>query len=165
MNGKKWCKAFIVSGMVAATTSAWASTATTTFNVTGTVVGVCTVSAAAIPFGTTIPATITSDIDVSANITVTCASGTNYSIALNAGSGGGSLFAARKMSSGTNQLTYSIYTNAGHTTVWGDGTSGSGTVGGTGTGAAQSIIMYGRITPQTAPTGTYSDMISVTLTY
>jgi len=157
--------ALIAGGMIAAASPAWALTATTTFNVTGSVVGVCMVSVPALSFGATIPAIISSNIDASMNMTVTCASGIPYSLALSAGGGSGASFAARKLTSGANTMEYSLYTDTGRTTVWGDGTSGSITVNSTGTGAAQTIPVYGRITPQTVVVGAYTDTITVTMTY
>jgi spore coat protein U-like protein len=49
--------------------------------------------------------------------------------------------------------------------VWGN-TVGTDTVAATGSGAAQSYTVYGRITAQTTPApGTYTDTITVTVTY
>jgi spore coat protein U-like protein len=59
-----------------------------------------------------------------------------------------------------------MYTDAGRTTVWGDGTTGSAINALTGTGAAQAISVFGRIpTGQSPAIGTYSDTILVTLTF
>jgi len=49
--------------------------------------------------------------------------------------------------------------------VWGN-TIGTNTVASTGTGAAQSFTVYGRIPSQTTPApATYTDTITVTVTY
>ena len=165
MNSKKLRMALIACGMIAAAGPAWALTATTTFNVTGSVVGVCMVSVSNLSFGATIPAIITSNIDVSVNMSVTCASGTAYSVALSAGGGSGASFATRKLTSGANTMDYTLYTESGRTTVWGDGSGGSQIIQGTGTGVAQSIPVYGRIAPQSVAVGAYTDTITVTMTY
>ena len=66
-------------------------------------------------------------------------------------------------------LGYQIYSDSGHSTVWGDGTNGSSTVGGTGTGPGAAITetMYGVVPAgQTVLTGSYADNpVNVTVTY
>jgi spore coat protein U-like protein len=71
------------------------------------------------------------------------------------------------MTSGSNSLTYGLYTNAARTTVWGDGTGSTATVTNTGSGSAQNFTVYGRIPAgQTStPAGIYADTVSVTITY
>jgi spore coat protein U-like protein len=165
MNLKRLQLALIACGLMAATGTALAAEATTTFNVTGTVIGVCTVSVPAMAFGTTIPATIASNIDTSVNMSVTCASSVGYGVALSAGGGTGATYAVRRLTSGTDTMDYSLYRDSGRTEVWGDGSGTTVAYSGTGTGAAQTIPVYGRIPPQTVPTGAYTDTITVTLTY
>jgi len=144
----------------------WAATATTTFGVSGTIVSTCTVTAAALDFGATIPTPINSNVDAASTVTATCSNTTPYTIALNAGTGTGATFAARKMTSGGNALTYSLFTDAGRTLVWGNGTAGSNLSNQTGNGAAQVINVFGRIpSGQTPPVGSYNDTITVTVTF
>jgi spore coat protein U-like protein len=70
------------------------------------------------------------------------------------------------MTSGLNLLNYSIYTNASHTTVWGDGTSGSSVVSGSGILGVTSHTAYGQIpASQTADAGVYADVVTVNLNY
>jgi spore coat protein U-like protein len=71
------------------------------------------------------------------------------------------------MTAGANLLNYNIYTTTGRTTVWGDGTAGTATLAGTGTGAAQAVTVYGRVNSgQTSvPAGSYADTVAVTVTY
>jgi spore coat protein U-like protein len=58
-----------------------------------------------------------------------------------------------------------LYSNAGRTTVWGN-TVGTDTVAGTGTGATQSLTVYGRVPVQSTPgAGTYTDTVITTVTY
>lgn len=146
--------------------SLWAATATTTFAVSGTVVPTCTVSAAALSFGTTIPNPINSNVDAQSTVTATCSNGAAYTLALNAGGGAGATFASRRLTSGPNTLNYSLYSDAGRTAVWGDGTAGSSLSNNVGNGSAQPIPVYGRIpSGQSVPTGTYGDTITVTITF
>jgi spore coat protein U-like protein len=71
------------------------------------------------------------------------------------------------MTSGTYSLHYQIYTSAALSTVWGDGTGSSSTVaGGNGGVASQTLTGYGVIsTSQYVTPGSYTDTITVTLTY
>ena len=84
---------------------------------------------------------------------------------MNAGTGSGATVTTRKMTNSSNTLSYSIYRDSNRTNVWGV-TSGSNVLTGTGTGAAQSINVYGRIpVNQTAPAAAYTDTVTVTVTY
>ena len=145
---------------------AFASTASSTLNVDATVTANCTVSTSAISFGNVNPIS-GSNVDASGGITVTCTNGTAWTAAAGVGSGTGASFASRKMSSGGNSLAYNIYTDSGRTSVWGDGTGSTATLGNTGSGAAQSVTVYGRVgSGQTAvPPGSYADTVAVTVTY
>jgi spore coat protein U-like protein len=61
-------------------------------------------------------------------------------------------------------LHYSLFSNAGYSTNWGN-TTGSW-VTGTGTGAAQTLTVYGQIpASQHTISGTYTDTITATVTY
>ena len=69
------------------------------------------------------------------------------------------------MTKGAEFITYGLYRDTSRTLPWGD-TSGTNTLGGTGSGITQSLPVYARIPPQNTPTpGTYSDTIVVTVTY
>ena len=60
-----------------------------------------------------------------------------------------------EMKAGSALVNYSLFSNSGRTTNWGN-TVGTDTVSGTGIGSAQSLTVYGRIPPQTTPSpGTY----------
>lgn len=163
---KLFTRLLLIGGLSAVATHGWAATATTTFTVTGTVVAACSVTAGGMSFGTTIPNPITANIDATSTITATCANGTPYTIALSAGGGPGATFATRFMTNGGSTMTYSLYTNAARTAVWGTGAAGSTVAAGTGNGAAQPITVWGRIPPQTVATaGAYTDTITVTITF
>ncbi len=140
-----------------------ASTATTSFTTTATVITSCNVSATTLNFGST--STLGSVVDGSSTLTATCTSASAYNIGLSAGNGSGATVAARKMTSGLNTITYSLYTNSLRTTVWGN-TVGTNTVSGTGSGSAQNFTVFGRVPTQTTPAPTtYSDTIIATVTY
>jgi spore coat protein U-like protein len=90
---------------------------------------------------------------------------TPYNIGLDAGTGSGATVAVRKMSNGGNTVNYSLYSDSGRSTVWGN-TVGTDTVAATGNGTSQSYTVYGRVPAQTTPAAaTYTDTITVTVTY
>lgn len=142
-----------------------AATATTTFQVTATVISVCTVSATDLAFGN-YDASAGAPNDNTSTVSVTCSNGSPYTVALNAGTGTGATVAVRRMSNGGNTLDYSMYTTAGRTTVWADGTGGTSTQAGTGNGAGQNFTVFGRIpTGQFVTAGNYADTVTATVTY
>lgn len=159
------------AGLAAAASNAVAATTTTTFAVTATVNANCLVAANALAFGTY--AAGGGNVDVSSTLSVRCTKNTAYTVALNAGTTTGGTLAQRLMGNGTDTLQYNLYTSAARTTVWGDGTASSATVPGTGAGLAAgnavTHTVYGRLTDsaanQAASAGSYSDTITVTVTY
>jgi spore coat protein U-like protein len=144
--------------------SSHASSATVTFNVQMTLTATCIINSASnLNFGS--QGVLTANVDQSSTIQVQCTNTTPYNIGLDAGGGSGATMAARKMTSGGTTVTYSLYSDSGHATVWGN-TIGSDTVTGTGSGSAQSFTVYGRVPPQATPApGTYNDTVTVTVTY
>ncbi|HEX4739654.1 MAG TPA: spore coat U domain-containing protein [Allosphingosinicella sp.] len=157
-----------LAASVAAAFTAPADAATTSANlgVSATNSSTCTLSTSPVAFGT-MNAVSGSSVDAAGSITVTCTNGTSWSAAADAGSGSGATLATRKLVSGGNLLNYALYTDSARTNVWGDGSSGNSTLSGTGSGSAQNVTVYGRIAAgQTgAPAGSYSDTVSVTVTY
>jgi spore coat protein U-like protein len=106
------------------------------------------------------PAVATGTVDV------TCTSGASWSLDLDNGQNHSSatLSQNRAMKSGTNFLSYDIYSDSGHSTVW---LSGAGSdVTGTGNGAAQTQTMYGQVpAAQNVPAGTYNDTVVATVNF
>ena len=145
---------------------AHAATDTATFNVTASIVDACDVQASDVAFGAYSPSSSTA-LDSTGAISVYCTVGTNYALALNVGTGGGT-YVSRRMTSGGNQLFYNLYTSAARSTVWGDGSASTGTISGTGVGllTAATHTIYGRMgINQDSPPGAYSSTITVTLNF
>jgi len=147
----------------------WATTTNNTFQVNATVISSCTVAGTTLNFGNSIDALATpTPLDATSTLTVQCTNTTAYTVALNAGTnaGGASNFGSRTMKSGSNTLNYQLYLDAGHSSVWGDGTSSSSNVAGTGTGNPQTLSIYGRL-PSLANVvpGSYTDTVTVTVSY
>lgn len=135
--------------------------------VDATVTENCDVTASPIAFGN-VDSRSTDPTTQASTISVTCTSGTGYSVAADAGLGTGATITDRKMKSGSNLLNYALYTDAGRTVIWGDGTvtTGGTKLTGTGNGSAQTINYYGRVPggQTTVPKGTYTDTVTVTVT-
>lgn len=145
-----------------------AATATTVLSVSSTVIAACAVGSSTLAFGAFTPGGVA--LDVNGSLAVTCTNGSSYTIALNAGSGAGATIPIRVLTnpSPAGTLQYTIYTTAARIIVWGDGTSGSATVAGTGTGVTQSVTVPGRIFAGqggTATRGNYTDTVNITVTF
>ncbi|HET7575762.1 MAG TPA: spore coat U domain-containing protein [Sphingomicrobium sp.] len=158
--------AALAGGLFLVNASAQAATTTSNLSVTATVTDNCSVSTAPVAFGS-VDVLSGTNYDATGTVSVTCTNGTAWSAAAGLGTGTGATFASRKMSSGANLLNYSLYTDAGRTTVWGDGSAGTAAVSNSGTGAAQNFSVYGRVPlgQSAAQTGAYSDTVLVTVTY
>lgn len=151
-----------------------ATTITSNISVTATINASCTFATTpttAVAFGAYDPTSGTAN-DNTGTIVARCTKNTGYTLALGVGSGSGATFASRKMTgtSFSDLLNYTLYTSAARTTVWGDGTGGTGTVSGTGTGIGsgfnQTTTVYGRIPAgQDVSADSYSDTVVVSLTY
>ena len=141
-----------------------ASTVTSTFTVQMTVASACVInSASTLDFGN--QGVLAANVDNTSTLQVQCTNTTPYNIGMDAGTGTGATVAVRKLTSGSNPINYSLYSDGGRTTVWGS-TVGTNTVAGTGNGASQSYTVFGRVPAQTTPAAaTYTDTITVTVTY
>lgn len=160
-------KSILVLSLLAAsigTETAQAATTTTTFPVTAAVLSVCLVSATSLAFGS-YDSTSATPLDATNTVTATCTIGTAYNVGLDAGAGTGATVASRKMTSGANLLNYTLYQNAGRTTVWGN-TVGTDTVSATAIVTPTAHTVYGRVfSGQNVAAGSYADTITVTVTY
>jgi spore coat protein U-like protein len=154
----------IAIALAATNGSSQAATATTSFQVQLTIEAQCLInSASTLSFGT--QGVLSANVDQTSSIQIQCTNTTPYTIGLDAGTGTGATVTTRKLTGGGATIHYSLYSDAARTAVWGT-TIGSNTVASTGTGAAQSFTVYGRIPAQTTPApATYTDTITVTVTY
>jgi len=133
------------------------------FTVTAVVPAKCTVSNATLDFGA--QSVLSSNIDASTNLSVSCSRSLPYSVALDGGLTGATDPTQRAMTKVSERVYYGLYRDSTRTQGWG-ATTNVNTLSGTGTGLAQSVPVYGRVPPQTTPSpGTYTDTVVVTLTY
>jgi spore coat protein U-like protein len=145
------------------------STITTTFQVSATILKACTVSATALNFGNYTAGG--GALNATSTVNVKCTNSTPFTVALNGGTTAGGTVAQRLLANGSNTLQYNLYTASTDATVFGDGTGTSATMPGTGVGllTAVPVTVYGQLpdntTNQTAVPGTYTDTITVTVTY
>jgi spore coat protein U-like protein len=114
--------------------------------------------------------TSTSTISVTCTLTGNTNTTVNGSLALSTGSS--ATYVQRTMKSGVNALGYNLYTSATLTTVWGDGTGATQVIAGslplTTTSRVQTVTLnvYGAVPAlQDAKVGTYTDNVTMTLTY
>lgn len=139
-----------------------AGSTSTTFGVTATVTGTCSVSAGTHAFGTYTGA----QLDTTSTVSVTCTSLSAYTVALDVGTGSGASVTTRKMTgSSSGTLNYSLYQDTTRLVVWGT-VAGLADVVGVGSGALQLLTVYGRIPSGQSPAaGSYTDTITVTVAY
>ncbi len=147
-----------------------AGTATANLSVTATVSASCSISTTPLAFGAYDPvgAQAATPLDATGGVVVTCTSGAATTLTLgqgqNANSGSSDTTPLRRMASGGNFLSYTLYQNPAHSTVWGN-TSGTG-VSHTGTGTATTVQVYGRIpAAQNVASGSYADIVVATVTF
>jgi spore coat protein U-like protein len=135
----------------------------------------CRVAATGPAFGTYSP-TNTAATVANGTLTATCTltGGTTTAVTLTSSysTGSSGTFSSRVMLSGTSRLSYNLYYDAAYTQIRGDGTGGSQTGSATMTltraAPTQDVesTIYGRVTAgQDVAPGTYTDTITITVTY
>lgn len=152
--------------------SANAATATASFQVLITIQKTCAVTAGTasnINLGTVAPSATPNNGNNT--ISVTCSKNTPYNVGLlpssaNSGTanGTGNMISTTAPTTNTDKVPYTLYSNSGYSTVWGN-TIGTNTVTGTGTGAAQSLTVYAQNTNANFTPDSYADTVGVTVTY
>lgn len=105
-----------------------------TFTVSASVAANCLINVQNINFGT--QGVLSANVDATGSVTATCTPGTPYTISLNGGTANAAP-TARKMSQGTQTVTYGLYKDSNRSQPWGDVNTPGSTVAGTGTGTAQ----------------------------
>ena len=127
----------------------------------------CSITLSPFSFGNYVPGDAT-PLDVTGQIGVRC-TGSAGTFVAQISPGGSGTFAQRQMLSGPFRLAYNFYLNPSRTVVWGDGTGGTQTSGGTKAGPGQQIFtlpIYGRVSQgQSVGAGTYSDNVFVTIVF
>ncbi|MFN3609553.1 MAG: spore coat U domain-containing protein [Hyphomonas sp.] len=138
--------------------AAHAATANGTLDVQATVVNTCVVLTTPVVFASVGLDAVTAN----GSITVNCTNSSAFTVALDGGDSGD--ISARTLSHATlpASFNYQLYTDAGRTTVWGDGVTGTQA---NGTGPSQTLTVYGVTTSTPDTAGAYADEVQVTVTY
>ena len=172
MKLQKTLFAVALLGLTGAVANAYAATTvSSTFLVTATVIKSCTISTAPISFGNYDP-TSTTAAAAPGNVSAKCTKGTPVTVALNEGvnKAGSSTTAspARQMSDGNgNLLPYHIYTTNALSTEWGNTTATEPTAQ-TSISVNTPLVFttYGSLPAGTdVPAGNYADTVTATLVF
>ena len=148
----------------ACNTTIEASLGTVPITITGSVVADCRINTTNIGFGNN--GLLNTVLSANGSISVQCTNGSPYTIALDKGSTPTGTLTDRQMKSGSNVVHYQLYKEAAFANVWGDSTSGTALVSGTGTGNSQTWTVYAKVPIQTTPAvGTYTDTITATVSF
>ncbi|MFA7279349.1 MAG: spore coat U domain-containing protein [Sterolibacterium sp.] len=122
----------------------------------------CTISTTPVSFGIYDVFAMNPNNNGIGSLTLVCSTDAG-NVALSTGQS--NTYAARVMRSGANPLTYNLYTSAARTRVWGDGSGGSRVMR-AAEKATTIFSIYGQIPAgQDAAVGTYTDNITVTITF
>lgn len=147
---------------------------------TGPATAGCTVSSSGMAFGAyqplNVPGQLTSTpVRSDASVSVVCtniASGGRYTIALGpSAAGSGNRVSTRYLrnSNGGSDMAFNIYTDATHTTPWGDGMGMGSAIGGSIAmgNSSQSLPVYGLIPAgqNTLKAGSFAGALTMTLSY
>ena len=124
----------------------------------------CTISSTPVAFGNYDVFSTTAD-DSTGVITYRCNRQRSITVELSTGSGGS--YSPRKMKQGALTLSYNLYRNSSRTTIWGNGSSGTSRYSATAqANTTVNVTVYGRIPArQDATVGSYTDTITVTITF
>jgi spore coat protein U-like protein len=129
---------------------------------------IASINATDLDFGSV--SSLTTARDSTSTITLTCPPNVNWKLGLNNGLHASST--QRRMAGPTGQyVEYELYRDAGRSQRWGnDTTGGTDTVNGNGSnhgqGSGNGLTVYGRVPAQPeAASGSYSDTVTITLTY
>ncbi len=142
---------------------AFGSLVSSNINVTININSNCQLSTTALSFGGYDPLSSTPN-DATNTINVLCTLTTPYHVRLDRGVHGSDV-THRQMGNDGNRLNYSLFRDAGRSLNWGE-TDSVDTVESTGTGGAQAFTVYGRIPAlQGVGAGSYSDTITVTVSF
>ena len=125
----------------------------------------CTITTVGVVFGT-YDVFSAAPLDSTGSVSYACQGIKNPDrITIDLSRGGASSF-ARRMVKGAETLSYNLYLDAGHATVWGDGTTGTSRYGPLQPLDSDTRTIFGRIPAgQDASAGAYSDTVIATINF
>ena len=142
-----------------------AGTQSASLAVSATVSNNCTISTAAVSFGSYDPVVThaSANLDGSGTVTIACTKGSVTPVDLNLGSNASG--STRRMAAAGEFLTYELYQDASHSTVWGSGASAM-TPSAAANKNSRDFTVYGRVaSAQDVPAGSYSDSVTATVNF
>lgn len=146
-------------------------------NVTANVAVKCIVSSTTdVAFGAYDPlgANATTDLQGQGQVGIKCTPGSGVSIAIDSGANASASNQRRMAAAGGSLLNYGLYTDAGRTTAWGNGSNGASplAISPAGNAAEQLFDVYGLVPSAssqpaafTYEAGNYSDVVQVTVNF
>lgn len=162
---KPFALSVLAAALAALPLSPPASATTGTLTVQLEIIDDCEMTTAAtLDFGTA--GVLDTAIDDSVDLSIQCTEGTEYFVGLSAGLNADPVDDVddRHMEADGELIAYQLYKTDAYTTVWGDVSSAR--VSSTGTGAAQTFTVWGRVPVQsTPPADTYVDTVTVTMSF
>jgi spore coat protein U-like protein len=108
-----------------------------------------------------------SALDTTATITYQC-NALSFNVTISLSKGQSSTYGPRRMNQGAEILTYNLYTNAGRSQIWGDGTGGTAVYSRNNppNNSDVTVVVYGRVpADQDVSAGSYSDTVSATINF
>ena len=160
-------------GIFAATKATMAaSSSPVSLSVTASVAAKCIVSSTSVvAFGAYDPivtnASSGADLNGTGTVGVSCTPGNGTSISI-ASSANNSSNQRRMAGPGGSYLNYTLYSDSGRTTAWGDGSNGANalTISASSNAAERSFSVYGQVPKgQDVNVGSYSDSVNVTVNF
>lgn len=137
------------------------ASSTVPFRARATVVNNCVINASNLAFGAS--SVLTGAVRASAALSVQCTANNAYRIGLDGGMNG-SVAARRMRNAATGETVLYAISGTPDGPSWGDGSLGTTMVTGTGTGAVQSVPLYGSVPRQATPSpGDYKDTVTATI--
>ena len=143
------------------------TSASASLNVSASVSKNCTITTAPVTFGAYDPvaANATAPLDATGTVTITCTKGAAAKVGL--GAGGNAQGTVRRMLGGTAAyLTYELYKDSSHASVWGDTIDTALDVTAAPSRLPRDFAVYGRIpATQDATVGSYTDTVVATVNF
>jgi spore coat protein U-like protein len=143
-----------------------AGTAVSNFGVSLAITAQCVINSTTLMnFNSGTIGVLNANNDTTGTLKVVCTNTTPFDIGLDGGTSSGGSVAQRLLINSGNTINYNLYTSNAFSTIWGN-TVHTDTVASTGTGTEQTFTIYGRVPSQATPApGTYTDLVTVTITY
>ncbi len=126
----------------------------------------CTISATSVNFGT-YNVFAGSDVASTGTVTYRC-NGSAHNITVALTQGASATFNPRQMQKGAEALTYNLFRDASHSTIWGDGTSGTSVyqIANPPNNTNVNLTVYGSVSAgQDVSAGTFSDTVTAVINF